>query len=209
MNRLEAVIFDCDGVLFDSLAANIAYYNAVLTALGCGPMDAELERVGHQLSSQQLFERVFGDDPQRIREARAVALATDYEPFYAMMQPMADLHATLNQLRRRYRLAMATNRGFTAAEVARRFELAPLFECVVGINDVPRPKPHPDMLLHCLERLGVAASAAVYVGDAPTDHQAAAAAGMHFIGFGEQGPGSTRVAALAELEPQLALMFAA
>ncbi len=204
MKQVEAVIFDCDGVLFDSLAANVAYYNAVLAALGCAPMTAELERVGHQLSSQQLFERLFGDDRERVVEARRVALATDYEPFYLMMQPMADLHATLAQLRTRYRLAMATNRGFTAAEVARRFGLAPLFECVVGINDVPRPKPHPDMLLHCLQTMGVAPGSAVYVGDAPTDQQAAQAAGMHFVGFGEHGPGDIRVTRLPELIPLLA-----
>jgi beta-phosphoglucomutase-like phosphatase (HAD superfamily) len=27
---LQAVIFDCDGVLFDSWRANVAYYNAAL-----------------------------------------------------------------------------------------------------------------------------------------------------------------------------------
>jgi phosphoglycolate phosphatase-like HAD superfamily hydrolase len=40
------------------------------------------------------------------------------------------------------------------------------------------------MLLLCLERLAVAAREAVYVGDQPTDLEAADAAGVAFIGMG-------------------------
>ena len=30
MSRIEAVIFDCDGVMFESRQANLAYYNRIL-----------------------------------------------------------------------------------------------------------------------------------------------------------------------------------
>ena len=42
-----------------------------------------------------------------------------------------------------------------------------------GALDVPRPKPHPDMLEKCLEHFRTIPTAAVYVGDSETDHQAA------------------------------------
>jgi phosphoglycolate phosphatase-like HAD superfamily hydrolase len=29
MNRIRAIIYDCDGVLFESRRANLAYYNAL------------------------------------------------------------------------------------------------------------------------------------------------------------------------------------
>lgn len=43
-------------------------------------------------------------------------------------------------------------------------------------------KPKPDGLLQCCSVLGVNPAACVYVGDSPTDGQAAAAAGMPSIG---------------------------
>jgi HAD superfamily hydrolase (TIGR01509 family) len=193
---LQAVILDCDGVLFDSLQANTAYYNAVLAKLGRSPMDAEATRVAHQMSSRQLFEHWFGDAPELIEQA---VLAVNYEPFYALMRPVPELHATLAALKARYRLALATNRGLTAHEVVRRFGLDAYLELAVGINDVPRPKPHPDMLEKCLRHFGLPPDAAVYVGDAPSDHTAAEAAGMHFIGIGEHVNVPRRIKDLREL----------
>ena len=60
MPVLSLVIFDCDGVLFDSAAANIAYYNAVLARLGREPLSEEWSRRAHFLSSHQLYEAMFG-----------------------------------------------------------------------------------------------------------------------------------------------------
>jgi len=44
-------------------------------------------------------------------------------------------------LKRRYRLAMATNRGGTVTGVMREFGLDRFLELVVGAHDVPRPNP--------------------------------------------------------------------
>ena len=72
---------------------------------------------------------------------------------------------------------------------------------VVGSTDVPHPKPAPDMLLLALERLGVAADAAVMVGDTRFDREAAAAAGVFFAGY--RTPGDARLERLADLLPLL------
>lgn len=196
---LRAVVFDCDGVLFDSLSANIAYYNAVLTAVGRQPMDEALEHLAHRLSTRQFLEHVFADDPTLIERARAVAQATDYEPFYPLMRPAPGLRRLLAKLQASYRLAMATNRGFTAHEVVRRFALEPYLEFTVGILDVERPKPHPDMLQLCLQRLQVDPAEALYVGDMISDYEAARAAGMHFIAVGGAVDAPLRVDRLDEL----------
>ena len=154
---LRAIIFDCDGVLFDSWRANVAYYNAVLAALGRPPLDAEGERLAHRLSSPQLFEALFGGDAGLIEQARALARSTDYAPFFRWMDPASGLHELLAELKPHYRLAMATNRGATVAGVMRHFNLTPLLELAVGIYDVPRPKPFPDMIDRCLQHFGIAA----------------------------------------------------
>ena len=48
-------------------------------------------------------------------------------------------------------------------------ELARFFDVIVGADDTERHKPHPDPLLHALERLGAAPADAAYVGDSPFD----------------------------------------
>jgi len=205
---IRAVIFDCDGVLFDSWHANVAFYNAVLAALGRPPLDAAGEHQAHMLSSPQLFAALFGDDPELVARARATAHAVDYGPFYHQMVPAPRLHELLAQLKADYRLAMATNRGLTVEGVVRAFGLEPYLELAVGINDVPRPKPFPDMLEKCLGHFGIAPPHAVYVGDAPSDYAAARAAGMHFVGVGEHTDAPLCIQRLDELPGLLATRLA-
>jgi len=179
------IIFDCDGVLFESEAANLAFYNEVLRRAGQGPVPALVEIACHTLASTDLYEQMFGDQPEVLSRVREVAQQVDYGPFYELMTPRPHLREILGGLRAHYRLAMATNRGRTAQGVLDRFRLEPYFELTVGALDVPRPKPHPDMLLRCLEHFGVEPSEAVYVGDQPTDAAAADAARVRFVAMGE------------------------
>jgi len=181
----RAVIFDCDGVLFDSWHANVAYYNAVRAALGLPPMDADWERRAHFLATSSVFQEMFGDDRPLLARARQIAQTIDYEPFYELMVPVPGLHEVLAQLRPSWRLGMATNRGSTVQEVVRRFGLDAWLDAAVGVLDVARPKPYPDVIEECLARLAVAPAAAVYIGDAESDAAAARAAGVRFIGVGE------------------------
>ena len=100
------------------------------------------------------------------------------------MEPRGGLRETLAGLGSRYKIAMATNRGKTAQQVLTHFDLDGFFDLAVGVHDVERPKPAPDMLLHCAGLLGVASREAVYVGDQPSDAASAGAADMGFIGMG-------------------------
>ncbi len=57
-----------------------------------------------------------------------------------------------------------------------------LVEAVVGLDDVPCPKPDPAPLHLARERIGVAGPDAVMVGDAPADLAAGLAAGAWPVG---------------------------
>lgn len=204
---LRAVVFDCDGVLFDSLSANTAFYNAILAALGLPAMSPLEEALSHRMATRQFFESCFPDDPALVARARAVAQEMDYGPFYGQMRPVEGLHEVLEGLRGRYRLAMATNRGQTAHEVVDRFGLRPWLEFTIGHHEVPRPKPWPDMLERCLEHFGLAPEEALYVGDAISDREAAEAAGLYFVGVGNTTGGARRIDALRALPAFLAEHF--
>jgi len=202
---IRLVVLDCDGVLFDSEDANIAFYNEVLRLCGEPPMIGPEQVACHAMASSQLFVKYYSDRPELLARMQATAKELDYGPFYKLMSPKPLLRPVLADLSARYKVAMATNRGQTTRGVLRHFGLQQFFDLAVGVLDVPRPKPHPDMLLHCLEHFGLCAEEAVFVGDQSTDAACAKAAAVRFIGIGPvAADAALRLAELAELPALLA-----
>jgi phosphoglycolate phosphatase-like HAD superfamily hydrolase len=196
---LRLVIFDCDGVLFDSRAANVAFYSAVLDTIGGPSLDAEGERLCHSLAGSQLLNHLLAHDPALHRRASEVLVSLDYGPFYELMRPARNLEACLARLVAHCQLAMATNRGRTVAGVVSRFGLDAYLRTWVGVLDVPRPKPAPDVIAACLARCDVPAASAVYVGDSRVDCEAARAAGVAYVGIGSESGADQVLAELGDL----------
>jgi phosphoglycolate phosphatase len=77
------------------------------------------------------------------------------------------------------RLGVCSNKpGAFTRELLGHLGLLPHLAIVLGPEDVPQPKPAPDMLLMALRRLQVAPTEALYVGDMTVDIQTARAAGV-------------------------------
>jgi HAD superfamily hydrolase (TIGR01549 family) len=75
--------------------------------------------------------------------------------------------------RRKCRIAVASNRPIRFSRIAvRHLAIAEYLDCILCGDQVPRPKPYPDMLLKILECLAMRAREAVYVGDMSIDVQA-------------------------------------
>jgi HAD superfamily hydrolase (TIGR01509 family) len=91
------------------------------------------------------------------------------------------------------RLAVVSNWDCSLPERLDALELLGLFDTVVTSADAGAPKPEPNAFLIALERLEVAASRALHIGDEEADERAARAAGMHFA----PAPLSSAVAALS------------
>nr|HPG52601.1 HAD hydrolase-like protein [Spirochaetota bacterium] len=61
------------------------------------------------------------------------------------------------------------------------------------------PKPHPEMLLKCVEHFNVPKSEAIYLGDSSTDREAAINAGIDYLWVGRDAePGIRSVSDLAD-----------
>jgi len=204
-STLRVIIFDCDGVLFASEAANLAFYNHIFTFFGLPAVAADDQKqlaILHTCSSHQVFEHFFGRG-ETYREVIAYARTVDYRQFVPLMEPQPGLYEVLGRLAERYRLGIATNRTGTMVMVSQHFQLQPYFQHLVTAGDVPRPKPHPDMLYLALELFQVKPSDALYIGDSDLDHQASRAAGIPFVGFGYQPVDAPAVGSLDELEEML------
>ena len=204
-DAVRLIILDCDGVLFDSRDANVAFYDSVLAELGVAPLDENGRDLCHRLSGPQLWDHVFASDTELHARAQKVASRADYGPFYPLMRPVSDLESTLAYLSSHCPLALATNRGRTVEGVTRYFGLDRFVTIRLGILDVERPKPAPDLLLACLARARVPAEAAVFVGDTSVDRNAALAANVAYVGVGFESGAERTIDDLRALPELLAI----
>lgn len=184
MAELKLIVFDCDGVMFDSREANKQYYNRLLEHFGHTPMSGEeIEYVHtHNVmdSVQYIFRQHPATDIEEVHRFREQLGYTEFLP-YMLIEP--DLKEFLGFLKPRYLTAISTNRTTTMPTILRLFELEAYFDMVVTAFDVSRPKPHPEALTRILSHFGLAADEAVFIGDSMVDRQHAAGVGMRLIAF--------------------------
>jgi phosphoglycolate phosphatase len=185
-HRIAAVIFDCDGVMFDSRQANIHFYNHLLSRYGLPPMREEQISYVHMNTADKSVRYIFEGTPY-VEEAQAYRMQMDYTPFIADMVMEPGLKELLSHLRPRAGLAVATNRSNTIESVLDRYGLKGFFDMVVSSLDVKNPKPHPESLHRILDFFSLDPQEAVYIGDSPIDLETAEAAGVHFIAYGNDG----------------------
>lgn len=204
---LKLVIFDADGVLFDSDEANVAYYNAVFERMGEPSLSPEEARACIFMSAPQVFAMRAGGDSARMWRMQEIGTSLDFTPFFKLLRQPFELRPFLMGLKPRYRVGLATNRSATVLPLIEYLNLTGVFDAIASVRDNVPPKPAPDMIRLCLERTGVAAQAAVYVGDSDVDRQAAEAAGTHFIALGHRVNHHHRVPILEELPAKLESLF--
>lgn len=181
-NKIRSVIFDCDGVMFDSRRANTNFYNHLLTRFGLPPMSETQEAYVHMHTADKSVRHIFAGTPHT-DAAQAYRMDMDYTPFIHDMVMAPGLKELLQTLRHRMRLAVATNRSNTLPTVLEAYELAEYFDMVVSSLDVTRPKPHPESIHKILDFFDLTPEQAVYVGDSLVDLQTARASGIHFVAY--------------------------
>lgn len=182
MHDVRIVIFDCDGVLFDTAAANRAYYNHILEHFGRPELTAQQFAYIHMHTVDQALAYLFGD-AGLLDSVYAYRRRMDYSRFLKLLKIEPHLIALLEQLKPRFKTAVATNRTDSINRLLEEFNLDRSFDIVVSASDVKRPKPWPDSLLKILAHFQAAARQAVYVGDSELDEQAARAAGMPLVAY--------------------------
>ena len=184
MNGIRGIVFDCDGVLFESRRANLEYYNTVLAYFDEPPV-AETDRANahlcHTAASTQVLQHLLGE--KRAPQALSIAAQLDYRQFIPFMEPEPGLREALATLTGLYPLAIATNRGRSMPGILEHFGLTSYFSTVVTSRDVNRPKPAPDMLFEAAKRMQLAPHELLFVGDSELDQAAANSAGMPFAAY--------------------------
>lgn len=182
-NKVKVVIFDCDGVLFDSREANAAYYNAILKHFDKPVLNSDDLEVVHMSTVEESIKHLFRGD-NRLSEVQEYRLhQADYSQFLRLMIMEPHLIEVLKSLKKRYRLAIATNRTTTIHPILDVFELDHYFDLVVSSLDVNKPKPHPETAFKILDHFHINSDEALYVGDSIIDYEVTKKANIFFVSY--------------------------
>lgn len=181
---LKLIVFDCDGVLFDSREANRIYYNDLLSAFGQPPMDDRELEFAHSHNVTDSVSHIFRNYPATDLEAvHRHRQSQSYTPYLSHMVMEPDLLEFLNTVKDRYHLAISTNRTTTMKPLLEAYGLTDYFELVVTSMDVDNPKPAPDALLKIFSHFNCSPEETIFIGDSVIDQQHAENAGVDLIAF--------------------------
>ena len=194
-SHYKVVIYDCDGVILDSIESNYVFYNSIMDFLERPEIDRnnlDARRVLHTYSFNNVMEYFFAGDRQR-EDAFQFAKTIRYRDLMPYMKMEDGFVSALDQLRGHTSLAICTNRATSMDMIIEDFGLTGYFEYVMTASQVTHPKPHPEPLLKVLEYFGVEPGEALFIGDGEVDMQSADSAGVPFISYKSDLPGLARI----------------
>jgi phosphoglycolate phosphatase len=185
---LGLVSFDLDGTLLDTAGEIAEAANRTLESMGLERRPPAEIRLLIGQGMQELMRRLLAlvrSDASGGERLTDDALHARFEAHYAEVigtdsPPFAGAHAAIAALQAHgVRLACVTNKELRfARRLLEHHRLLPSFELVVGGDTLPHKKPHPSVLHHVADALGVARDAMAHVGDSAADVAAARAAGV-------------------------------
>ena len=180
----QAVIFDLDGTLLNTLGDLTAAVNHALTTCGL-PIRTEGEIrsfIGDGV--KQLITR--SCPPDTDEDTIAMVLAEN-KAYYAahnmdLTAPYADVVEILESLRwLGIHTAVVSNKQEPNVKKLCAHYFNGLLDAAVGGSDARPLKPAPDSLLYVMKQLGVTADEVWYVGDSVQDVETARAAGARCV----------------------------
>ena len=207
---MQAILFDWDGTLVDSLGA-FHRANATVMATFDLPFDEVVYRRNYVPDWRLMYLRL-GVPGDRLDEANELwhatfAAGTDVAAF----EGVAAALERLRQTGARLGIVTAGDRAIVVPQLERT-GLAELLETCVFGDDLPVHKPDPAPLRKALELLDLVdrAEEVAYVGDAPTDMQMACAVGVRAVGITSVlgDPDELRAAGADEVAPSVAAWVA-
>lgn len=183
----QAVLFDLDGTLLDTLEDLGDAMNRVLSALGLPvhPIDAYRFFVGDGVA--KLIARALPEDKQDAETVRSCldAYRADYDRHWNVKTRLYDgVGAMLDALTARgLKRAILSNKPHEFTErCVREFLPKWTFDAVIGQREGVPLKPDPAGALEIARTLGISPAAFFYLGDTAVDIETAIAAGMIPVG---------------------------
>jgi HAD superfamily hydrolase (TIGR01509 family) len=180
--EIQALIFDCDGTLTDSMPVHYIAWHATLSRYGVVFEEDRFYALGGMPTDKIIAllsaEQGIPLDPVAIaREKEA-----DFLRSLHLIEPIAPVIETLHAHLGKLKLAVAS--GGWRNVVERQLRQIGIFEhfgAIVAAEDTERHKPEPDVFLEAARRLQVPAAACRVYEDSDLGIEAARRAGMQWV----------------------------
>jgi len=187
ISKIKAVIFDCDGVMFDTAVANRKYYDEVLQKFNKPELnDVQFTNI-HMMTVKAAIEYLFSE-MKDLSEVYTCLQNIGYHKFIEYMIMEKGFEDLLIKLKKKgYIIGIATNRTDTMENILKDFHLESYFDVVMTAAKVKKPKPDPEQLTKILENFKLNPDEILFIGDSEYDGQAAAAAKVGFAAFKNPG----------------------
>jgi len=174
LHAIRGVLFDCDGTLLNSYAADSAAYLAMFRTLdvpwGLAELEANYSPNWYRVYRAAKIPRTKWDVADQL-----------WRTHYAKQTPrlLPGARRVLSQLSRRHALGLVTSGDRDRVHrQLRGFRLWERFAARVCSGDTRLRKPHPAPLRLALRYMGLRPAETVYVGDSPEDLEMARRAGV-------------------------------
>ncbi|CCH47602.1 HAD family hydrolase [Pseudodesulfovibrio piezophilus] len=185
LEGLKCVIFDCDGVLIDSLQANIHYYGNIKEQLGLPPLTASEIKHVHMFTHRDAIKHIVPDE--LFEQAWEVVRNFDSSSLTQYMTRSEGVREFLCWLRDTgFKLAVNTSRADSMDFILKLMDLEGFFFPVMTSGKLVSPKPHPEGMFKILRELDMQPEEVAYIGDSLVDEKAGRASGVRFWAYRNQ-----------------------
>jgi HAD superfamily hydrolase (TIGR01549 family) len=183
----EAVIFDIDGTLLDSVDLHAEAWQEAFRHFGHDiPLDkirSQIGKGGDQLLPVFLSPEELKEKGKALEEYRGRLFKEKYLPRVKPFPGVRELFLKIKANGQQTALASSA-KGDELKEFERIAHIDDLVEVETSSADVKRSKPHPDIFEAALDRLekNLRREEVIVVGDSPHDAEAAKRAGLRTLG---------------------------
>lgn len=186
MDKIEAVIFDMDGLLIDSETISFKCFQTVFSYYG------------YEISKEYYINKLIGRNIKNIKEAILKEYGEEFkfdEIYYEKVKVMNDYIESNGILlkkgalelieylnKNKYKIAVATSTKRERAEkLLTMVKIKDYFQEIICGDEVINSKPNPEIFLKAAEKLGVNPEVCIVLEDSAAGIEAAHKAGMKGI----------------------------
>ncbi|KIL35068.1 hypothetical protein SD71_15545 [Cohnella kolymensis] len=189
--RLEAVIFDLDGVITDTAEYHYLAWKELADDLGV-VFDRETNEQLKGIGRMESLDILLGPSAANFTtEQKQVLAAEKNEKYKALIERITPndllpgIRPLLEELRASNVKMAVASASKNAVTVLRKLEIEPFFDVVVDPNSLAKGKPDPEIFLAAAEQLDVEPTNCIGIEDAAAGIEAIKAANMDAIGVGD------------------------
>lgn len=185
LEGLKCIVFDCDGVLIDSLQANIFYYGKIKEQLGLPALTEAEAKYVHMHTHKDAIEHI--TPPELLDKAWEATEGFDSSSLVQYLKRSDGVREFLWWLRDAgFMLAVNTSRGESIDFILKIMDLEGFFHPVINSEKVVTPKPHPEGMFNIMNTHGLQRDEIAYIGDSLVDEKTAQASGVRFWAYKDQ-----------------------